>query len=382
MQILCGEIQQISQGVGNVRKLNRIILVPVYLLSITVNSCQFVSSWCFLITPRHGYIINNQPTLRDSWCMLMPPVEDFVQFSLWLKHSKLHRVLKLCMSNRICREEEEARRGGSKVYAVAGQVGRHFSSYVLCMLPSLKELGRKWLQWLQSLCLLSMASLTSIESTPARPCPSQAWGAARGGSRGTRCSISAVEWIYSDAVAGPHCWKSKTASTSKWNKWNSPSGRCKDRTSEHPCSSPPLPALQLRTTAISNTNLWFVNGGRRLISQLQRLLADDFTRHGADCLLAHFASGQMRIYENKSSPLWKPSAHFASFWTSVPRISKTWRRWKYVEILHASTSADEVCEQLLRERAEERGCHSDLHRTIRWTIHAQAHPIAALDSLW
>ena len=77
--------------------------------------------------------------------------------------------------------------------------------FILCMLPSLKELGRKWLQWLQSLCLLSMASLTSIESTPARPCPSQAWGAARGGSRGTRCSISAVEWIYSDAVTGPHC---------------------------------------------------------------------------------------------------------------------------------------------------------------------------------
>lgn len=67
--------------------------------------------------------------------------------------------------------------------------------FILCMLPSLKELGRKWLQWLQSLCLLSMASLTSIESTdPARPCASQAWGAARGGSRGTR-SISAVEWI-------------------------------------------------------------------------------------------------------------------------------------------------------------------------------------------
>lgn len=42
MQILCGEIQQISQG-GNVRKLNRIMLVPIYLLSITVNSCQFVT---------------------------------------------------------------------------------------------------------------------------------------------------------------------------------------------------------------------------------------------------------------------------------------------------------------------------------------------------
>ena len=84
----------------------------------------------------------------------MPPVEDFVQCSLWLKHSKLHRVLKLC-SNRICREEEEARRGGSKDQqsicccranrASSGQVGRHFSSYVCYLIATLH-----WRNWGES----------------------------------------------------------------------------------------------------------------------------------------------------------------------------------------------------------------------------------------